>query len=357
MPRAAGTVILAFDVSNSMAAKDVAPTRLAAAQAAAIGFVQAQPDTVDIGVVAFDQGALTTQQPTDDHERTVAAINRLTVAGGTSLGQAILASLTTIVGQTGRACPTRTSDAPPPNLGYWGSATIVLLSDGEDTGGPDAVAAAELAATAGVHIETIGVGTVDGTTIEVDGYQVATALNEDLLTQVAQTTTGSYHRAEDAQALDAVYQSLDLRITTKDESVELTGAAVGVAVLLLTIGGLTDDQLVRTDPLMSLTWPWALDRAAGLPVAARLPVVDAPAPPAGGGPDVQRHPDPGGPARTVAVAAADPAVAVRGRPGRPRHRGRPAAGVGAGAVELHHRSCWPSTCPPRCAPPTSRPTG
>lgn len=237
VPRAAGTVILAFDVSNSMAATDIAPTRLAAAKAAAISFVQAQPDTVDIGVIAFGQGALTTQLPTDKHEETVAAINRLTVAGGTSLGHAILASLAAIVGQS-VSLPDPSSDVPPPDLGYWGSATIVLISDGEDTGGPDAVAAAELAAIAGVHIETIGVGTVEGTTIEVDGYQVATALNEELLTQVAEATTGTYHRAENAQALGDVHRSLDLRITIRDELVELTAVAVGIAVLLLTIGGL-----------------------------------------------------------------------------------------------------------------------
>lgn len=237
VPRAAGTVILAFDVSNSMTATDVAPSRLAAAQAAATGFVKAQPDTVDIGVVAFDQGAMTTRAPTKNHDEAIAAINRLHAAGGTSLGQAILASLTTIIGHP-VSLPDPAADAPPANLGYWGSATIVLLSDGEDTGGPDAVAAAELAAAAGVHIDTVGVGTVAGTTITVDGYQVATAMDEDLLTQIAQTTTGSYHRAGDAQALDEIYRSLDLRITTKPEFLELTGAAVAVAVLLLTIGGL-----------------------------------------------------------------------------------------------------------------------
>jgi Ca-activated chloride channel family protein len=237
IPRAAGTVILAFDVSNSMTATDTAPTRLAAAQAAATGFVKAQPDTVDVGVVAFDQGALTTRVPTGNHDEAIAAINRLHAAGGTSLGQAILASLTTIVGRP-VSLPDPSSSTPPANLGYWGSATIVLLSDGEDTGGPDAIAAAGLAADAGVHVETIGFGTVGGTTIQVDGYQVATALNEDLLTQIAQTTAGSYHRAGDAQALDGIYRSLDLRITTKPEFVELTGAAVGLAVLFLTIGGL-----------------------------------------------------------------------------------------------------------------------
>jgi Ca-activated chloride channel homolog len=236
-PRAEGTVILAFDVSNSMTAGDIAPTRLAAAKAAAIDFVNAQPDTVDIGVVAFGQGALTTHLPTEGHPGAVAAIKRLTTAGGTSLGQAILGSLTTIVGQQVNL-PDPSANTPSPNLGYWGSAMIVLLSDGEDTGGPDAVAAAELASAAGVHIETIGVGTEKGTTIKVDGYEVATALNEDLLTEVAKTTNGSYHRAEDAQALNKIYQSLDLRITTQAKFVELTGVAVGVAVLLLTIGGL-----------------------------------------------------------------------------------------------------------------------
>jgi Ca-activated chloride channel homolog len=237
VPRAAGTVILAFDVSNSMAAKDIAPTRLAAAQTAAIDFVRAQPDTVGIGVIAFGQGPLTTQLPTDDHEATVSAIKRLNVAGGTSLGQAILGSLTAITGEP-VSLPDASSPSPPPDLGYWGSATIVLLSDGEDTGGPDAVAAAELAAGAGVHIETIGVGTVAGATIEVDGFQLATALNEELLTEVAEATNGSYHRAEDAQALGSIYQSLDLRITTEDEVVELTAAGVIAGMLLLTVGGL-----------------------------------------------------------------------------------------------------------------------
>jgi Ca-activated chloride channel homolog len=252
VPRVAGTVILAFDVSNSMTAKDATPTRLAAAQSAATGFVKAQPDSVDIGVVAFDQGALTTRAPTRNHDEAVAAINRLHAAGGTSLGQAILASLTAIVGHTVSLPDPNATDpnatdpngtepnapAPQPSLGYWGSATIVLLSDGEDTGGPDALAAAALAAGAGVHVETIGFGTIDGTTITVDGYQVATALDEDLLTRIAQAPAGSYHRAGDAGALNRIYRTLDLRITAKPELLELTGVAVAVGVLLLTLGGI-----------------------------------------------------------------------------------------------------------------------
>jgi len=236
VPRVSGTVILAVDVSNSMTATDVKPSRLSAAQTAADRFIAAQPSTVDIGVVAFDQGALTAHQPTNDHTQATAAINGLHPAGGTSLGQAILAALSTIVGHP-VALP-KSVDATPPSLGYWGSATIVLFSDGEDTGGPDAVTAAQLAADAGVHIDTIGIGTAAGTTIQVNGFQVSTALNQDLLTQIAQTTTGSYHPAGDAHALDGVYHALDLRFTTKPELVELTGSVILVALLFLTIGGL-----------------------------------------------------------------------------------------------------------------------
>ncbi|HEY7484507.1 MAG TPA: VWA domain-containing protein, partial [Streptosporangiaceae bacterium] len=100
VPRAAGTVILAMDVSGSMGARDVAPTRLAAAQRAARSFIDAQPDSVDIGVVAFEEGAITTARPSGDHSVAEAAIGRLAVTGGTSLGSAIIASLSAITGKT-----------------------------------------------------------------------------------------------------------------------------------------------------------------------------------------------------------------------------------------------------------------
>ncbi len=233
VPRTSGTVILAFDVSNSMGADDIAPNRLAAAQAAATDFVEAQPDTVDIGVVAFSQGALTTHDPANRHPDTVEAIRRLRVTGGTSLGQAILGSLTAIVG---RPVGLPEPPAPAPDIGYHSDATIVLLTDGEDTGGPDALLAAELAANAGVHIQTVGVGTVEGSTVDIDGYQVSTALDEDLLTQIAGTTGGAYHRAQDAGALDAAYRDLDLRTTIEPQPIELTGPIVVLALLLLVAG-------------------------------------------------------------------------------------------------------------------------
>ncbi len=236
VPRVSGTVVLVFDVSNSMAAQDVAPSRLAAAQTAANAFVEAQPDTVDVGVVMFGQGGLLTQAPTDDRQAVLAAISRLTPSGGTSLRQAILTALGAIVGEP---VDRPAEDATElPDLGYWGSATIVVFSDGQDDAPADAEAAATLAAGAGVRIETVGVGTVEGTTVEVDGYQVATALDEQLLTGLAAATGGEYHPARDAAALHDIGDAIDLRITTQPELVELTGPLAGIALLLLTLGGL-----------------------------------------------------------------------------------------------------------------------
>ena len=101
--RASGTVLLVVDVSNSMGADDVEPTRLAAAQDVARRFVEAQPSSIDVGIVAFGDGALVTQQPTNDHAEILAAIGRLKPGGSTSLGQGMLVALGSDRGDAGRA--------------------------------------------------------------------------------------------------------------------------------------------------------------------------------------------------------------------------------------------------------------
>ncbi|HEY0186153.1 MAG TPA: VWA domain-containing protein [Cellulomonas sp.] len=233
VPRAAGTVVLAIDTSNSMGADDVDPTRLAAAQEAALAFIAAQPTSVDIGLVAFQEGALTTAQPSADHTAAADAVQRLTVSGGTSIGEAILTALSAITGST----VTIGEDGTVPDLGYWGSATIVLFSDGEETGGAtDAATAAAVAQAAGVHIETVGVGTTAGTTVEVDGYQLQTALDAETLQTIAQTTDGSYHALDDAAELDDVADSIDLRLEVSDEELPLAGALSALAAALLAVG-------------------------------------------------------------------------------------------------------------------------
>ena len=233
VPRTSGTVILAMDVSASMGATDVSPTRLAAAQKAARAFIRAQPQSVDIGVVAFEEGALVTARPSADHTVAQVAIDRLRVAGGTSLGSAIIASLSEITGKAVTIEP----GGPAPNLGYWPSATVVMFSDGQNEGGGVGVgAAAKLAEKAGVHIDTVGVGTTAGTSVKADGYSLYTALDPGALTAIAKTTDGTYHPASDAAELGNIASTIDLRLTVSNQRLPLAGAFIGVALVLLLAG-------------------------------------------------------------------------------------------------------------------------
>ena len=239
--RASGTVILAMDVSGSMAATDVAPSRLAAAKRAALSFIKAQPDSVDIGVIAFQQGGLEAALPTADHATAAAAVRRLKAGGGTSLGDAILAALSAITRKT----VTVGRDGSAPDIGYWPSATIVLFSDGQDQAGAasggtgtDAAtdAAASVAEKAGVHIDTVGVGTTAGTTVGVDGYHLATALDAAALKAISQATGGTYHPASDASELDGIASSINLRLTVTNQPLPLAGAFIALALALLAAG-------------------------------------------------------------------------------------------------------------------------
>jgi Ca-activated chloride channel homolog len=236
--RASGTVILAMDVSGSMAAADVAPSRLAAAKRAALSFIAAQPGSVDIGVVAFQQGGLEAALPTADHTTAEAAVRRLKAGGGTSLGDAILASLSAITHKT----VTLRRDGSAPDIGYWPSATIVLFSDGQDgaggaTGtGTGTGPAASAAEKAGVHIDAVGVGTAAGATVDVDGYHLFTALNAAALRSIAQATAGTYHPASDAGELNGIASSIDLRLTVTHEPLPLAGAFIAFALVLLAVG-------------------------------------------------------------------------------------------------------------------------
>jgi Ca-activated chloride channel family protein len=238
---ASGTVIIAIDVSGSMAATDVAPSRLSAAKKAAQAFINAQPPSVDIGVVAFEQGGLEAAVPTADHAAALAAIGRLSAGGGTSLGSAILAALSAITHRTVSLGP----NGSVPSIGFWPSATMVLFSDGQDGGGSgasggststDTAAAAAVAAKAGVHVDTVGVGTVAGTTVDVEGYHLFTGLDEATLKTISQTTGGTYHPASNASELDGIASSINLRLTVTNQPLPLAGAFIAFALALLVAG-------------------------------------------------------------------------------------------------------------------------
>lgn len=243
LPKYEGTVILVFDVSGSMAADDIAPTRMEAAKAIASDFVEGQPADVRVGVVAFSDGGLSVQAPGINREGTLATIGRLVPRRGTSLGNGVLVALNTIVVDAGDPPLIDTNnlsaadDAPLSPQGWYPSAVIVLFSDGENNDPPDPALVTDLAVDLGVRIYTIGVGSPEGTTIKVEGMTVHTQLNEPLLSQVAQTSGGRYYFAADTAELRQIYDDLEPALSIKPEELELTSLLAGLGLLVFLAGG------------------------------------------------------------------------------------------------------------------------
>jgi Ca-activated chloride channel homolog len=246
LPHTEGTVILGFDVSGSMAADDFKPTRMEAAKVAARDFVQRQPRGVQIGVVAFSDSGFAVQVPTNDQEVILAAINRLAPQRGTSLGSGILTSLNAIAVAMGpdqapslysklTPVPTATPTAVP--QGTYTSASIVMLTDGENNEAPDPLVAAQTAADRGVRIYTIGIGSPGGANLHINGFTVHTQLDEGLLKQIAQVTDGEYYNASSEQDLQKVYDSLTPQTVIKAEKTEITSIFAGAGVFVLLLGG------------------------------------------------------------------------------------------------------------------------
>jgi len=245
LPHIEGTVILAFDISGSMAANDFKPTRLEAAKVAAGDFVQNQPVGVQIGVVAFSDSGLSIQPPTNDRDVVLATIKRLTPQRGTSLASGILTSLNTLASMNTRPplqysnlTPEPTPSPTPMPQGTHVPAIIVLLTDGENTTTPDPLAAAQTAADRGVRIYTVGIGSAAGTILHVNGFTVHTQLDEAMLQQIAQISGGAYYNAENEQDLQKIYDNLDPQLVIKPEKTEVTSIFAGAGIFALLFGGL-----------------------------------------------------------------------------------------------------------------------
>jgi len=246
VPRLEGTVLLAFDVSGSMAATDVAPSRMEAARAAALEFVKNAPSSLRIGVVAFSDAGFSTQVPTDERSLVVAAIERLEPERGTSLAKGIQTSLTAIdlaehppgVDYYTTGSPAPTPVPTPVPSGVHDPAVIVLFSDGENTVNPDPTGAIQAARDRGVRVDTVGIGTAAGATLEIDGFRIHSSLDEAVLQDIAQQTDGTYYPATDQADLSRIGDDVERRFVVKTEPFELTSLFAMGGFALLAVGGL-----------------------------------------------------------------------------------------------------------------------
>ena len=228
------TVILAIDVSGSMRASDVQPSRIEAAQAAARAFISQQPRSTRIGVVAFAGSAALVQAPTSNRQDLRAAIDQLQLQHATAVGSGILISLKALFPQE-EFDVKKKPEGNPARPGSYASGAIILLTDGQTTAGPDPVDAARVAADHGVRVYTVGVGTDSGQILTGEGWSMRVRLDEDALKIIADLTRAEYFYAGTAMDLKRIYESLRSRMVMEKKETEITSvfSAIAAAAVLL----------------------------------------------------------------------------------------------------------------------------
>lgn len=226
VPRERATVMLAIDVSNSMAATDVSPTRLIAAKQGAQAFIDQLPARINLGLVSFSGTASVQVPPTRDRQEVRRAINALELGPSTAIGEGVFACLQAIKDSSARL---RDAQGLPP-------ARIVLLSDGSTQTGRSNDSAAQAARNAKVPVDTIAYGTQDGTVV-IQGQPIPVPVNEAALQRLAEQTGGSYHRATSGDELRGVYKGLGSSIGYQTIRKEIDGWFTGIGLALGLISG------------------------------------------------------------------------------------------------------------------------
>jgi Ca-activated chloride channel homolog len=225
VPINTASIMLANDTSGSMAATDVKPTRLQAAQRAASAFISKVPDSVRLGLVEFNSKVTVLQSPTTDHSLVRAALAELKVTGGTAIGDAIRTSLRALTA-------TKNAKQPP--------AAIVLLSDGASDVGSAPLSAAQQAAADHIPIYTVVLGTAHGTVAEKRASGTVTVPvppDPQQLAQIASISHGKAFTATDAKGLNTVYKRLGDQLGHKKVKHEITATFAGGGLVLLVLGG------------------------------------------------------------------------------------------------------------------------
>jgi len=223
VPKEAATLMVVIDVSASMDATDVAPTRLQAAITAGKAFVDDLPPQIRVGLISFSRSAQVIASPTLDHQAVVDGIDRLVLGTGTATGDAIYAALDALA-----AADDTTGGAPTTQ----GGSAIVLLSDGVPTVGRPWQGAAQAAADQGVPISTIAFGTADGT-VTIQGRELSVPADPATMAAIAEVTHGRSFQAASEKALRAIYQHIGTRVGFETEQRDASGPVLTLAVLAL----------------------------------------------------------------------------------------------------------------------------
>jgi Ca-activated chloride channel family protein len=227
VPRERATIIIAIDVSLSMKATDVAPSRLQAAKAQAKIFVQSLPLRFNVGLVSFCGNASAVLAPTIDRDAVRHGIDGLQLCKSTAIGDAVFTALQSI-----RSFDARAAQDPPP-------AHIVLMSDGDNTAGRSTIEAATAAKAAKTPVSTIAFGTPNGT-VTIDGQTVPVPPSKTTLRNLAADTGGKAYEAQAGSQLSQVYKHIGSSLGFRTERQESTSGYFGIALLLaLTAGGLS----------------------------------------------------------------------------------------------------------------------
>ncbi|MCZ4512847.1 VWA domain-containing protein [Streptomyces sp. ActVer] len=209
VPRERATIVVAFDVSASMEATDVEPTRFEAAQRAALAFVDRLPERFNAGLVPFSGSATVAVPPTTDHGALRSAIERLTTGEGTAVGEAVVAARDAV-----RMLDREAETKPPP-------AHIVLLSDGSNTTGRSVESAAREAAGDKIPVSTIAYGTESGTIDLPSGDTVSVPVDGPALRELASSTGGDFHEAATGEELQEVYEDIGSSVGHRTEEREI----------------------------------------------------------------------------------------------------------------------------------------
>lgn len=287
LPSHRATVMMAMDVSGSMRADDIKPTRIEASQKAAKEYIKEQPKDVVIGIVAFAGAAFVVQNPTTDRQALDAAIDRFELQRQTAVGNGILVSLQTLfpqenfpissfnnggygmgggggfggygrfgrsggncgrvedgamnfgrrLGEAGGAPPRKHVPVEP---GSYKNGVIILMTDGQTTTGCDPIEAARLASEYGVRVFTIGFGTTRGNDVSFGGWRMRAQLDEESLKKIADLTKGRYFKASSAEDLKAVYNLLTRQLVVETHEMEISSFfAAAAALLMATAAGLS----------------------------------------------------------------------------------------------------------------------